>query len=79
MKSLKSVNFKNGANKETAREILEGVKKDISCRENIILQNLASVEKNNEVPADYVIYSFFDQKGNGFEAGKTPLKYSITC
>jgi hypothetical protein len=76
---MKNIKFKNGANKETARTILDGIKKDISFRENTIVQNLATVERNKETPAGYIIYSFFDNAGNGFEAGKTPAGYSITC
>ena len=79
MKNINSVKFTNGANIETAKTMLDGVKKDISYRENTIMQNLSSVEKNNEVPKEYEIYSFYDVSGNGFEAGKTPSGYSITC
>jgi len=79
MKNLDSIKFTDGANVETAREILDGVKNDISYRENTILQNLAEVQKNDKVPEGYLIYSFYSVNGNGFEAGQTPSGYSITC
>lgn len=76
--TFNKVSFENGANKATAKNIINGVKKDLAGRENGILNDLATVEQNKDVPSDYVVYSFYDSVGNGFEAGKTPSGYSIT-
>ena len=81
---LKSASFTNGANKQTALSILSGIQSDISIRESDILKDISVISQNNDVPERYKIYSFFDSKGNGFEAGQVPTgeytcAYSITC
>lgn len=67
---FENVKFENGANEQTAKEIIKRIKSDIAFRENEILKNLASVENNKDVPAGYVQYKFYDKEGNGFQAGK---------
>lgn len=67
---FENVKFENGANEKTAKEIIKMVKSDIAFRENEILNNLATIENNKEVPAGYIQYKFYDKEGNGFQAGK---------
>lgn len=76
--NTEEVQYKNGANRRTAEAIIRNVSKDLKFRELDILENLATVEKNNNVPSNYTIYSFFNEFGEGFEAGKTPWGYGIT-
>jgi len=75
---LEGAKYTKGATKLNAATILKGIAKDIALREREILNDLAEVRQNVEVPADYLIYEFYDAKGDGFEAGKTPTGYSIT-
>lgn len=72
------VQYKNGANRQTAETIIKKLSDQFGFRELDILENLATVEKNNNVPSDYTIYKFFNEFGEGFEAGKTPSGYGVT-
>jgi hypothetical protein len=75
-----NIKYTNGANRQTAELIIEKISKDgLGFRELDILENLTEIEKNNHVPTDYTIYKFFNEFGDGFEAGKTPRGYSVTC
>lgn len=65
-----NVKYSNGANKTTALIILNKIKSDIAYREEEILQNLAEVEQNKDVPEGYIQYRFYNKEGEGFQAGK---------
>jgi hypothetical protein len=69
MTKFNNVKFTNGATKETAQTILNRIKSDIAYREQNILNNLAEVEQNTEVPSGYIQYWFYDKSGEGFQAG----------
>lgn len=53
-------------------------KKCFNYREREILSNLTEVIKKKDVPSNYLIYEFYDAKGNGFEAGYTPKGMGVT-
>jgi hypothetical protein len=55
------------------------LEKYFGYREIEILKDLKTVEINHDVPSGYKILRFYDSNGNGFEGGKTPNGYSITC
>lgn len=59
--------------------ILLRLEKYFGYREIEILKDLKTIEINHEVPTGYHILRFYDSNGNGFEGGKTPNGYSITC
>lgn len=72
--------YTNGADKETARNIIRKIRNDIGYREEEILLNLAKVEQNIEVPKGYMQYVFYGKNGDGFQAGKyVNGSYGITC
>ena len=79
--NFKNVIFTNGASESQAKTIISIFKsrKELGFRENEILNDITTIEKNNDVPEGYIIYGFYDSNGNGFEGGKTPNGYSITC
>jgi hypothetical protein len=64
------VEFINGANIQMAKTIIFRTAKDFGYREKEILENLASVERNNNVPEGYIQYIFYNNEGEGFQAGK---------
>jgi hypothetical protein len=70
MTKFDNVKFTNGATEETAKTILSRIKSDIAFREQNILDNLAEVEQNTEVPNGYIQYWFYNKDGEGFQAGK---------
>jgi hypothetical protein len=72
------VKFTNGANKATAETILSKISNDLGYREKAIITDLAEIRQNSEVPNDYIIYEFYNSKGDGFDAGKIQQGYSIT-
>jgi hypothetical protein len=76
--NTEEVQYKNGADRQTAETIIKKLSDQFGFRELDILENLTTVEKNNNVPANYIIYKFFNEIGEGFEAGKTPRGYGVT-
>lgn len=50
----------------------------LSYRELEILNDLKAIERNGNVPSNYIIYEFYNSKGEGFEAGVTPNGVGIT-
>jgi hypothetical protein len=71
-----NVIFSNGATKATSETILKNI--NLGYREKAILADLAEIRQNSEVPEGDIIYEFCSKNGDGFEAGKTRLGYSIT-
>ena len=67
-----------GTTKKQIIEVIKGIKADLDNREFEILENIAEIRKNENVPEGYFILEFYGYNGNGFEAGKTPSGYSIT-
>lgn len=53
-------------------------KKCFEYREFEILNDLVEVTKKKDVPSNYLIYEFYNSKGEGFEAGYTPSGMGIT-
>lgn len=47
-------------------------------RELEILNDLVEVAKKKDAPSNYLIYEFYNSKGEGFEAGYTPNGMGIT-
>ena len=47
-------------------------------REIEILNDLTEVAKKKDAPSNYLIYEFYNSKGEGFEAGYTPNGMGIT-
>lgn len=71
--------YHSGVDQRTAKEILRKIKSQIGYREKEILENLAEVENNLEVPEGYLQYIFYDAGGEGFQAGKDVYgKWGIT-
>jgi len=73
---ITEIEIENGAD---AIYTLLQLEKHFGYREIEILKDLKSIEINHEVPQGYHILRFFNSDGEGFEGGKTPHGYSITC
>ena len=73
---ITEIEIENGAD---AIYTLLQLEKYFGYREIEILKDLKSIEINHEVPQGYHILRFFNSGGEGFEGGRTPNGYSITC
>lgn len=76
---------KNGKPESIKNKIITGLKRQkmLGFREEEILKTLTEFKQNTEVPQNYYIFEFYNENGDGFEAGKKPenkySEYSITA
>lgn len=69
-KISEKVKLTNTAQKDIAELIINKIWNQAGYREKEIIKNLTEVERNTEVPEGYIQYRFYDNNGNGFQAGK---------